>query len=439
MRVCVCARGGHSSHSEGEPEDGMAAPIFRQAALDRLASPERLDAPLHLVGRARWLILGGIAAAIVAALLWAVLTQAPVTVAASGILIDRAGLVEIVADEEGQLQSLRIAPGDLVVAGQPVATLARAELGRELGETRDQLADAQGRLARLTALYATQAQRQAGADAERLATIVETRAALSAQLAALTEKEGKIAGLVARGFIRRDQLLETQIAIAGTRERLSKLGEEATGVRVGAVERQGTAGLALLDEQKLVDERRRAMARLRSRLSEQQTIRAQSAGRVVEVKVASGDVVAAGSPIATLAPVARADRLMALLYVPAGQGKRIEPGMPAEIIPSTAERAEYGHVPGRVVSVAPLPATAAGMRRVLRNDQLVEQLLAGGAPIEVRVALARDPRTRTGFAWSASRGPAGSLSVGTLAEGRVVVDHVSVIGWLAPGAFGRER
>ena len=414
----------------------MAGPIFRQSALDRMANPERLDAPLKLIGRPQWLALATITAGLVGALVWAVLTQAPVKVAASGILIDRAGLVEIVAGEEGQLQSLSIAPGDLVVAGQPVAMLARAELGRQLGETRAEYADAARRLARLQGFYATQGQRQSGSDVQRLATIEQTRGALNDRLAKLQEKETKITALVAKGFIRQDNLLETQIATADVRERLARLGEEATQIRVGSVERQGTAGLALLDEQKAVEEKRRAMEQLSSRLAEQEVIRAQAGGRVVEVKVNGGDVVGAGSAIATLAPVDNAGRLVALLYVPAGQGKRIRPGMPAEIGPSTVERAEYGYIRGRVVGVAPLPATAAGMRRVLRNDQLVEQLLTGGAPIEVRVALERDPRNRSGFAWSASKGPASGVTVGTLVEGRVVVDHVPVIGWLIPGARG---
>lgn len=416
----------------------MAEPIFRQTALDRMANPERLDAPLRLIGRPQWLALAAIAAGLVGALLWAVLTQAPVKVAASGILIDRAGLIEIVADEEGQLQSLSIAPGDLVVAGQPVAMLARAELGRQLGETRAEYADAERRLARLRGFYATQGSRQSGSDVQRLATIGQTRDALNDRLAKLQEKEAKITALVAKGFIRQDNLLETQIASADVRERLSRLGEEATQIRVGSVERQGTAGLALLDEQKTVEEKRRGVEQLRSRLAEQQTIRAQAGGRVVEVKVNGGDVVGAGSAIATLAPVDSAGGQVALLYVPAGQGKRIRPGMAAEIQPSTVEREEYGYIRGRVTGVAPLPATAAGMRRVLRNDQLVGQLLTGGAPIEVRVALERDPRNRSGFAWSASKGPAAGVTVGTLVEGRVVVDHVPVIGWLVPGA-GHEN
>ncbi len=414
----------------------MATPIFRQAALDRMASPERLDAPLALVGRPHWIILAAIAVAILAGLGWAVVTRAPVKVGASGILIDRGGLVEIVASEEGQLQALAIAPGDLVVAGQPVATLARAELGREFTEAGDQLADAEARLTRVDTLYATQGRREAGADAERIATIAQTRDALEARLAALSEKASKIKSLVEQGFIRRDQMLETQIAIAETQERLSRLGEDATRIRVAAVERQGESGLALLDEQKRVDERRRAVDQLRSRLSEQQTIRAQRTGRVVEVKVGAGDVVAAGSAVATVAPANGEGRLVAMLYVPAGQGKRIRPGMTAEITPSTIERAEYGFIRGRVAGVAPVPATAAGMRRVLRNDQLVDQLMAGGAPIEVRVALDRDAATPTGFAWSASKGPATGISAGTLIDGKVVIDHLPVVNWLVPGAHG---
>ena len=106
--------------------------------------------------------------------------------------------------------------------------------------------------------------------------------------------------------------------------------------------------------------------------------------------------------------------------------------------PGRHERAQYGYILGRVISVAPLPATTAGMRRVLRNDQLVEQLRVGGAPIEVRVALIRDPATRTGFAWSASKGPASDVSVGTLAEGRVAVDYIPVIAWLIPGLRGGD-
>ena len=62
----------------------MAESIYRQSALDRMASPERLDAPLKLVGRPSWLLLGAFAVAILFGLGWAALTQAPVKVGARG-------------------------------------------------------------------------------------------------------------------------------------------------------------------------------------------------------------------------------------------------------------------------------------------------------------------------------------------------------------------
>ena len=408
----------------------MAETIFRQAALDRLASPERLDAPLTLVGAPRWMLLGAIAAAIVGALGWAIVTQAPVRVAGGGILIDRAGLVEVVASETGQLQSLAVAPGDRVVAGQALATLARGDLRREQREATDALAGARERLIRLRGFYGEQAGSAGADDRERAATIAETQRALRERLAFLNQRVDSNRQLVARGVVLRDALAQTQEQVAEVRERLGRLAEEATAIRTGATRRSGEAGLALLDAQAAVDEKQRAVAMVSARLGEQQTIRATRAGRVVEIKVASGDVVIAGTPLATLMP--EDGTLTGLLYLPAAAGKRVTVGMPAEIAPATVERAEYGDIRGVVSSVAPLPATAAGMRKVLRNDQLVDQLLAGGAPIEVRVTLTRDRGTRTGYAWSGSRGPARALTPGTPVQGRVVVDRRRVISWLVP-------
>lgn len=412
----------------------MAESIYRKTALDRMASPERLDAPLKLVGRPSWLLLGAFAVAIASAIAWAVATQAPVKVGASGILINRTGLAEIVAGDDGRIDTLLVAPGDSVTVGQPIATVARTELTRELQEARSQLLQAQTRYARLGEFYGDQDVQRDSADAVRLDTIAETRRVLNERVEFLEQKAGRMEALVERGFLQRDRLVEVQIELAEARERISNLGESALRVRIDANERSGAAELALLDEQRNIDEQQRLIERLSARLSDEEVIRSRHAGLVTEVKVNAGDVVARGSAIATVAPEDDGSSLVALLYVPAADGKRIEPGMSAEIVPTTVERAVYGHIPGRVASVAPLPATAEGMRRVLQNDQLVQQLLAGGAPIEVRIALDRDAGNASGFAWSASRGPEAGISAGSIVSGQVVVDRRRVIGWLVPGA-----
>ena len=410
----------------------MAATIYRRSALDRMANPERLDVPLTLVERPTWLLLAGLAMAIVFGIIWAVATQVPVKVQARGILINRAGLSEIVASDAGRIETLLAAPGDLVRVGQAVARVARGEQARELDDARAKLVDARGRLARLQGFYGAQGSREAGADRVKLGTLSDSREALVARVGYLEEKLGKMGALVGRGFIQKDRMVDVQIELAEVRERIAKLGETEIRVRVDANARTGTTGLALLDEQRIIEEQQRLIARLSARLSDQQIIRSRHAGRITEIKLNVGDVVVAGTALATVAPEDGGGSLIALLYVPTAEGKRIEAGMAAEVLPTTVERAVYGHIPGKVIAVAPLPATAQGMRRVLQNDRLVEELLKAGAPIEVRIVLDRNAVNASGFAWSASRGPNARISAGSSVVGAVVVDRKRVIGWLIP-------
>jgi HlyD family secretion protein len=412
----------------------LARSIYRKEALDRLANPEWLDAPVRLVGAPHWILLGGFCVMAMAALVWASLTQAPVKVAGRGILIDRAGLSEIVAGNGGQIASVDVAVGDRVARGQVIAVLARHELEREIADTRARLAQAEARFARLQTFYSGQTRQEGSADVDRLASIGRTRDELDQRRRALEERARRIAALLPRGFVGRDTLIAAQAAAAETRERIANLDNEAARLRVEGVGRTGRYRLALLDEQTGIDQLQRELARLRARAGEQTMIRAQAAGQVVEVKVGPGDVVAAGSALATLAPRDRGGDIVALLYVPAGEGRRIQPGMRAELVPDTVEREVYGSIVGQVVSVSPLPATRAGMRRILRNDQLVDTLLTAGAVTEVQVALERDPSTPSGLSWSSSRGPDRTVGVGTLTGGRIVIDRRRVINWLLPGA-----
>jgi HlyD family secretion protein len=63
------------------------------------------------------------------------------------------------------------------------------------------------------------------------------------------------------------------------------------------------------------------------------------------------------------------------------------------------------------------------MTRLLGNEALVAKLMEQGPPIQVNVALERDPSTPTGYRWSSSHGPSLKISSGTLASGDVVVQE----------------
>ena len=412
----------------------MSETIFRQSALDRLANPERLDAPLRLVPRSGWLLLATIAAMLIAALVWALVTRIPVPVTGTGVLIGQDGLAEVVTDEAGRVDRLLVETGQDVRAGTPIAVISRSELAREIADARTRLAEARDRYARLSGFYSAQRGRDGGADALRLSTIAESRAALDERARYLEDKIARMQSLVRRGFVQNDRLVDTQAELATVRERIANLGESAVRVRIDANSKDGQADLALLDERRTIEEQQRLIARLSAQFAEQSVVRASTDGQVTEIKVGAGDVVGQGSAIATIAPLARGRTMVAFLYVPLAEGKRIQPGMAAEIAPANVERAVYGHMPGRVISVSPLPATAQGIRRVLRNDTLVQQVMAGGSPIEVQVALEQDRDNPSGYRWSASHGPRSRISAGSALSGRVIIDRKRVISLLIPSS-----
>lgn len=412
----------------------MAKQIFRKAALERMASPERTDHPTTLVGASGWLLLISFLIAILAGAAWALQTKAPVKISAQGILIDRAGLVEIASEQGGTLQEVLIQPGDPIQVGQVVASLSRSELRRELAAEQAKLEDLESRFERLRVAHQARVERETQLDQRRMQTISQTREALQKRLVLLEKRASNLAPLAERKVVPEIRLIEAQIAVADVNERLFALDEDAQKIALDAAERASQRDIEVLEDQLEIEEQTRKNARIEARLSEEKVIISTRAGQVVEIKVNTGDVLAPGEAIATLAPLNQSQNLQALMYVPPADGKRVAPGMEAEIAPTTVEREVYGHILGEVVSVAPLPATPEGMRRVLQNDQLVEQLSIGGAPIEVRLNLKLSPDTATGFEWSASDGPTGGVNAGTLLEGKVVVEERPLLDLMLPGA-----
>jgi hypothetical protein len=64
----------------------MPTPIFRQEALERLSSPERLDELMHVTSPRSWIALAALGGLIVAALIWSIFTTLSTTVSGSGVV-----------------------------------------------------------------------------------------------------------------------------------------------------------------------------------------------------------------------------------------------------------------------------------------------------------------------------------------------------------------
>ena len=411
----------------------MARSVFRQSALERLASPEKLDEPVRVVRPIGWLCLAALALAILIAVGWAAIASAPVKVQSQGILIYEGGLFGIAANQTGRIEELNLEPGAIVREGDLVGALVASDLRREVANTEAALEAALRQYRRLEAYYETATAKEAQLYDQREATIAQTSDLLSERLDLVVAKEEGIRDLFRRQQTVRDRLIAAQVQVSDTRERLASLGDELAELELGQMQRENERYLDLLERRLGIDDLERDLTRQRELLEEEEKILSPYTGRVMEVKVNRGDVINAGSELATIAPIADDDPvIVALLYLPPTEGKRVEAGMPVEIAPTTVEREEYGYIHGTVRHVAPLPASLEGMRRVLQNEQLVRSLSGDGAPFEALVELERDPSTPSGYAWSSSRGPDIEINAGTMFEGRVTVRDVRLLSLLIP-------
>jgi HlyD family secretion protein len=125
-------------------------------------------------------------------------------------------------------------------------------------------------------------------------------------------------------------------------------------------------------------------------------------------------------------------RLQAVLYFFLLEGKKILPGMPAQVTPTTIKEEEYGFMYGKVIYASEFPATPQELTRQFHNEDLVRKILSRGSPIEVHVELIADDKTPTGYKWSSKTGPPGQIYSGTLCRAKVIVRRQRPVSLLIP-------
>lgn len=155
-------------------------------------------------------------------------------------------------------------------------------------------------------------------------------------------------------------------------------------------------------------------------------------GRILELNMTEGSMVQQGNPLAVIEQSGPTVRLEAVIYVPAGLGEEIRPGMEAQVSPAMVNKEEYGFMLGRVVSVAEYPATTQSMMQTLGNENLIALLTGQGAPLKVQIDLIPDKNTVSGYKWSSPEGPPLVIPSGTLIQCSVVVAREKPIGKVVP-------
>jgi multidrug efflux pump subunit AcrA (membrane-fusion protein) len=156
-------------------------------------------------------------------------------------------------------------------------------------------------------------------------------------------------------------------------------------------------------------------------------------GVVGSLQAYPGQYVGAGAPLITVDP---SEPLVATLYLPMDDGKKVEVGQSVQIVPANVSVDEYGYLLGKVTFVAGLASTPESMQAVLQNEFLVQEFAAAGPVVRVQASLQRDRSTPSGYAWSSSDGPPDRVSTGTSCTARVVLSRAAPITYAFP-ALGR--
>jgi HlyD family secretion protein len=279
--------------------------------------------------------------------------------------------------------AIDVGVGDVVRKGQEVARVEQPGLELQLRNKQREL---------------TSLRQQ---DAEQIGSTDKLNAGRRRQIEELRKEAAVLDGLIKDGLATLAQKRQTEAQIAGLEQ------EIATSRAIGAGRTNQVA--AVQDE----------IRQLEHTLAERRKVLSPYTGRVLELMLDPGNLVAPGSRILTLetleAPVD------AVIYILAQEGKKVRPGMRARVSPTTVRVEEYGFIVAKVRSVADFPATPEGLERTLRNRTLAQTMSARGAPLEVVVRLTVDPKTPSGYEWSSSKGPPVQVFTGTLCAASVEV------------------
>jgi len=404
--------------------------IFRKVALERLSSPEQLDQLLQVTDPKGWLALSALGAILMSALAWGIWGSIPTESTGEGILLRRGGVSDLVAPGAGQIEKVLVSVGDVIEKGQPVAQIRQEELQRQIG-------DRQAKLADLRADYLERQRYSQEQERLRARDLAQQRDNLELSINTIETEIGLLRrrledqeALLKDGLVTKQTVVATQQEVNAKRDQLEAKRLELNGLESKRLESTQQLAQELETRERARRDLELEIRELQAKLAENVQIVSAHAGRVLEVLVDRGAVVNPGTPILSLEVMS--EELVAYLFVPASDGKRVQHGMEARISPSTVKREEYGSMLGKVTKAAAFPATQRSMRLLLGNEALVAKLMEAGPLIQVDVALQPDPSTPTRYRWSSSRGPDLEISSGTLAGGSVIVKEDRPISLVIP-------
>jgi HlyD family secretion protein len=406
--------------------DAIAQPratrqLFRESVLRRHASPENLDRLLTVTTPLGWLALAGIFLIMALVLAWSILGRLPTIVAGKGILLTSGEVWTVTSPASGKIGKLLVSVGDHVDLGDVVALIEQPDLAIAVKQAQGDLADLQAEQKKLLDFDAAARERRERNWTERDAALKAQISRLEEDVAGYTTIVAASHTLLSKGFTTSKDAVVVQSTLSGIERQLADTRLQLLSIdteRVNFDEEQNRKEFEL---QTRIDAASDLVDAKTAELNEKSKVISRYEGAVVERLTEPGRDSQPGQDLFKLEPSHQP--LAALIYLPAGPGKRVASGMTVRMATESYSKDEYGYITGKVTRVSNIPQTEEQLRIELENRTLVQEMMHDGAPLRAMVALDADPNTASGLHWSSSRGPNQRISQGTLIDGEVVTEY----------------
>jgi HlyD family secretion protein len=416
---------------------------------------DQLDRLVRVTTIHGWVYLGTLFAVCAAAVAFSLLYQVPSKVSGEGILlIDGDRLSQVRAQATGRLARLDVGLGDEVRPGVPIGEIAQDELNDAIREAESKLKDAKREDAELTQFEDKERETRAEAIGRLKRAVTLAQETSKDKLRIAERLDTSADRLRAKQYFGDMELLESREKLYVIKDDLNKGQSRLAELDLETTTTDYARTRAQLERRFKIRQLETKLALDREKLSRTSHIISKVHGQVAEVLIARGELVHEGAPVVLLhAP--RTDNGVdeagppyeSILFVPAGEGKKIGIGDAVEVSPATVKREEHGYIRGNVVAISELPATKLAMEATLEHPQLVDAFLKRYAPgvllrvdvhLRDREAAKAPGSTRPHFAggnrfdWSSSSGRAQPLKTGTMCQAAIVVEKRKLISLLLP-------
>ncbi|MCS5704778.1 NHLP bacteriocin system secretion protein [Synechococcus sp. FGCU-3] len=374
--------------------------------------------------------LAGVGGAIVA---WALFWPVPTEVVGMGVLIypDNAGVLN--ARAGGQVQSLSVRVGDKVRQGQVLMRLYLPVLEKQLAQQRGNLAQLERHNRELN--YR---------DLRRLETEKVALDTALAKLADDSKRYGQLQATYASKLRNLDWLAKREVvaplssSVVGVQQNLT-----STSVSLDDVKTQEKNLLTNYQQVKLtietqalqrryqIDDLKRQIRVTEAQIAFDGNVVAERDGTVLDLQVIQGQTVGTGQRLGTIGrsqqPNPNDQPLKAVSYYSPGDARRLQPGLPVEVVPQWNQRGRFGGIVGKVSQVLTLPATEDDVSTTTGNPQLAKELTKNGPVMRAEIELQRDSSSVDGYRWTLS----GGSGVFPVRDGLTVASH-AYVEWRTP-------